>query len=77
MKAIEITYEVITAEDRHPVKCEACCTQMIASGLADWLASGETSEVADMLLGELLDRLEHLRNRLYVSGSIKDIRIVE
>lgn len=75
MKNIEITYE---AEIRESKDCfeqgEAAYVLSVSDDLADAILSRSASDGQHSMIENTLYWVETLRGRLYVWGSIKDIR---
>lgn len=75
MKEITVTYEAFTLEAGTKEYGEAAFTMLIDAELADRFAAGSKCGIGYQLIEHILQNVEMLRNRHFVPGSIKDIRL--
>lgn len=74
MKTITVTYDAMTIEDGEKITGETCMNITLMDFIADNLIRTGQSGVAIAKIEKALAPLEHLQGRIYVKGSIKDIR---
>lgn len=74
MKTIIITYDTRVDEDRMKIIEETCINIEVMDYVADNLIRIGTSGVAIAEIEKILASSERLKGRIYVRGSIKDIR---
>lgn len=74
MKNITVTYDAFTFNNGEKEYGEAAFTMLISAELAERLADGKKCGVAYNVIERILENVETLRYRYFVSGSIKDIR---
>ncbi len=74
MKNIEITYEALICENGIREQGEAAFVLPMSDELAAEYLEGKADRGAVSLVENALEVIEILRGRVYVCGSIKDIR---
>lgn len=74
MKTITITYDTRVDEDGVKIIGETCMNIEVMDYVADNLIRIGTSGVAIAEIEKILASSERLKGRIYVRGSIKDIR---
>jgi hypothetical protein len=74
MKNIEITYEALICENGIREQGEAAFVLPMSDELAAEYLEGKADRGAVSLVENALEVIEILRGRVYVHGSIKDIR---
>lgn len=74
MKNIEITYEALICENGIREQGEAAFVLPMSDELAAEYLEGKADRGAVSLVENALEVIEILRGRVYVRGSIKDIR---
>lgn len=74
MKNIEITYEALICENGIREQGEAAFVLPMSDELAAEYLEGKADHGAVSLVENALEVIEILRGRVYVCGSIKDIR---
>lgn len=75
MKEIWVTYKAFTYEAGIKEYGEAGFSMVIDEELATRFAAGSKCGIGLRIIERILDNVEMLRNRHYVKGSIKDIRL--
>lgn len=74
MKTITITYDTRADEDRTKIIGETCMDITVMEKVADNLICTGQSGIAIAEIEKILKSVERLKGRIYLRGSIKDIR---
>lgn len=74
MKAITITYDTRADEDGRKIIGETCMDITVLDYIADNLIRTGQSGIAIAEIEKILKSAERLKGRIYIRGSIKDIR---
>lgn len=74
MKAITITYDTRVDEDGRKIIGETCMDITVLDYIADNLIRTGQSGIAIAEIEKILKSAERLKGRIYIRGSIKDIR---
>ena len=74
MKNIEVIYTALIEENGHYEQGEAAYILPMMAGLAAEYLEREPDHAAVNLVETALEAIEAMRGRVYVRGSIKDIR---
>lgn len=74
MKAITITYDTRVDEDGRKIIGETCMDITVMEDVADNLIRTGQSGIAIAEIEKILKSAERLKGRIYIRGSIKDIR---
>lgn len=74
MKAITITYDTRVDEDGRTIIGETCMDITVMEYVADNLVRTGQSGIAIAEIEKILKSVERLKGRIYIKGSIKDIR---